>query len=145
MTLTEIKKTLYKEKPDAIFYHCRKDARGLHLLYSCDLVGENQALIFFRVPMEDIEDGIFPNKMKAQLLSRYIVAPEKKCIMIEIYSFEDWDAMQEQDKELHWGSSDQDSKEVVQRVSPYKDAPRHIRTMFYAEYVHDRTNPNKQS
>jgi hypothetical protein len=37
MTLTEIKKALYKQKPLASFEHCMKDARGLHLLYSCEI------------------------------------------------------------------------------------------------------------
>ena len=77
MTKEEIKKALYKEKPEATFNHCKKDMRGIHLLYSCELGGKGpEFLQYFRVPIEDIEDAVFPNTMGAQLLIRYIIQPE---------------------------------------------------------------------
>lgn len=77
MTLTEIKKALYKEKPLAHLDYCKKDARGLYLLYFCVIGGpESDYLQYFRVPVEDIGDGVFPGVMYAQLLIRYIIQPE---------------------------------------------------------------------
>ena len=64
--------------------------------------------------------------------------------MIEIYSFEEWDALQDPEKTVEWGSSDRESL-VAQNTALYKEAPLHIRRMFYAEYVHRSTNPITQS
>jgi hypothetical protein len=77
MTLTEIKKVLYKEKPLAHFDHCRKDARGICLLYFC-VIGppESDNIQYFRVPIEDIGDAVFPSIIYSQLLIRYIIQPE---------------------------------------------------------------------
>lgn len=63
--------------------------------------------------------------------------------MIEVYSFEEWDALQDPDRTIEWGSSDRESL-VAQNSSVYKDAPVAIRKMFYTEYVYAMTNPNKQ-
>jgi hypothetical protein len=86
LSLNEIKKALYKQKPLAKFEHCMKDARGLHLLYSCEIIDETDSryepyfaavkTLFFRVPVEDIQDAVFDAGMHAQLLIRYLVPPE---------------------------------------------------------------------
>ena len=86
MTLTEIKKSLYRQKPLAKFEHCMNDHRGMHLLYSCQIENalDTEYLpysnvlktVFFRVPIDDIQDAIFDAAMAAQLLVRYIVQPE---------------------------------------------------------------------
>lgn len=85
LSSTRIKKILYIQKPLAKFQHCLKDARGLHLLYSCAityLVPEFESTVpitktlFFRVPVEDIGDAVFDAEVFAQLLIRYLVLPE---------------------------------------------------------------------
>ena len=65
--------------------------------------------------------------------------------MIELYSFEEWDAMQEQDKIIEWGSTiANETSEAMHHSCLYKEAPLEIRKMFYADYVHQMTNPNIQ-
>lgn len=60
--------------------------------------------------------------------------------MIEIYSFEEWDAVQDPNSILEWGSTGQEkTSKVEQHSSRYADAPLAIREMFYAEYVHALT------
>lgn len=77
MTLTEIKKALYKQKPFAIFYHCRKTLAGVFLVYGCE-IGDNNGLpnIIFDIPVEELGIGLIGNSIEAQLLIRYIVQPE---------------------------------------------------------------------
>lgn len=77
MTLTEIKKALYKDKPEATFIHASKTRRGVFLVYGCTL--DKNSLhpdTFFEVPVEELGDGLFGNTMGAQLLIRYIIQPE---------------------------------------------------------------------
>ena len=77
MTLTEIKKELYKRKPLATFLHCRKIGANVCLVYGCNLADE-KALpeLFFEVPVVELGDGLFGNTIQAQLLIRYIVQHE---------------------------------------------------------------------
>lgn len=64
--------------------------------------------------------------------------------MIEIYSFEEWDALQDPEKTIEWGSAiPEDITESNYNSCPYKDASLHIRRMFYSEYVHKATAPKK--
>jgi hypothetical protein len=61
--------------------------------------------------------------------------------MIELYSFEEWDAMQDQEKEVEWGSANGDKdSQMVHHSMIYKDAPLNIREMFYHQYVAAATN-----
>lgn len=63
--------------------------------------------------------------------------------MIEIYSFEEWDASQDPDGTLEWGSASQDiNSEASHNSSRYQDAPLEVRKMFYARYIHALTTPN---
>lgn len=73
MTLTEIKKDLYKQKPTATLSSIR---RGL-ITYFCEAKG---LPIMFQIPINDIGDGLFESTMPAHLLIRYIVVPEKETI-----------------------------------------------------------------
>jgi hypothetical protein len=61
--------------------------------------------------------------------------------MIEIYSFEEWDAAQPQDRILEWGSTGQEgiADTATYNEAAHKDAPLEIRKLFYAEYVHANT------
>lgn len=79
MTLTEIKKALYKQKPTATFHHCRKSLNGVYLVYVCE-IGGNTGIpdVFFEIPVEELGDGLFFAEMESQLLIRYIVQPETK-------------------------------------------------------------------
>lgn len=69
MTLVEIKKALYKDKPIANLSSIR---RGL-ITYFSEIKGEP---IMFQIPINDIGDALLEPKMQAHLLIRYIVQPE---------------------------------------------------------------------
>lgn len=72
MTLTEIKKALYKEKPMAEFICAKKE----RLFYGTIL--QDNFTILFEIPFSDIGDATFVSQMSAQLLIRYIVQPETR-------------------------------------------------------------------
>lgn len=67
MTLTEIKKELYRRKPAATLQVINKD--GIH--YRCYLNTEVEYLNFL-VPFAEIGDSKFYDTADAQLLIRYI-------------------------------------------------------------------------
>lgn len=73
MTLIEIKKALYKEKPTAHLEHIRKIGPNVSLVYMAKLseVYSSQDLIF-DVPSSELGDGLYGKEMPAQLLIRYI-------------------------------------------------------------------------
>jgi YHS domain-containing protein len=66
MTITEIKKELYKTKPLANFKYIRKG----FAYYSCDL---EQCKVEFEIPINDMGDSDFLPVMNAQLLNRWIL------------------------------------------------------------------------
>ena len=66
MEKNEIKKKLYKEKPLAIFLSAKKG----YLNYSSTF--KDSSIVNFRIPFEDIGDGIFDFQMDAKLLIRWI-------------------------------------------------------------------------
>ena len=82
MTLTEIKKELYKRKPAALFICAGKGG----LTYETSFwTGEDTNLrervtFYFRVPFADMGDATFHHQMEAQQLIRYIVTPENSTI-----------------------------------------------------------------
>lgn len=78
MTLTEIKKELYKQKPVAHFISCFKDGLTYEtkFIINADTNLKENVSCYFRVPFTDIGDAIFHPQMSAQLLIRYIVTPE---------------------------------------------------------------------
>lgn len=77
MTLTEIKKALYKERPEAKFLHARKSNLGVFLVYGCTIGADGSTPnLFFEIPATELGDGLFLNTMAAQLLIRYIIQPE---------------------------------------------------------------------
>jgi hypothetical protein len=62
--------------------------------------------------------------------------------MIEIYSFEEWDALQDPEKTVEWGSSTNGiNSPIIQESCLYKEAPIEIKRMFYSEYIHKATAP----
>lgn len=65
MTLTEIKKELYKQKPDA---HLRYIRKGIAYYYS-DL---NEKRVNFEVPVSDMGDADFGPTMEGKLLIRWL-------------------------------------------------------------------------
>ena len=66
MTKNEIKKLLYKQKPDAHFKYIRKGSA----YYYADL---NEKRIQFEIPVNDMGDADFGRTMEAKLLNRWIV------------------------------------------------------------------------
>lgn len=76
MTLTEIKKLLYKTKPTAKFLHFRKAAKEGFLVYGCCLESGTSPDTFFEIPTEELMQGLYPDIMEALLLIRYIIQPE---------------------------------------------------------------------
>lgn len=79
MTLIEIQKALYKDKPKASFLHLRKIGAIEILVYGLyfpPISGdETQPNLFFEIPISELMDGLFGNTVEAQLLVRYIVQP----------------------------------------------------------------------
>lgn len=69
MTLTEIKKELYKQKPKANFLKANKTG----LFYRASLPWD---AVDFLIPLSDIGDATFRSEIESQLLIRYIVTPE---------------------------------------------------------------------
>lgn len=78
MTLTEIKKELYKQKPKADLINVTKSG----ILYTATIkmfVSSSplQNKVRFLVPLSEIGDAMFgPTGVESQLLIRYIVTPE---------------------------------------------------------------------
>lgn len=66
MTTTELKKELYKQKPDASIRFIRKGVA----YYYADL---DQERVNFEVPVDDMGDADFLPTMDAKLLNRWIV------------------------------------------------------------------------
>ena len=66
MTLTEIKKFLYKTKPVATFQYATRNE--LHYMTEDGQGGS----IRFAVPIDDIGDAKFAREMESQLLNRWI-------------------------------------------------------------------------
>lgn len=67
MLLTEIKKVLYKEKPVAIV--AGKGDTYYKYKTFCSL-----GIIEFRVPISDMSDKLFDDKIQGQLLIRWLIA-----------------------------------------------------------------------
>ena len=67
MTKTEIKKELYKQKPDADFSY----EKGGFKIYSCELeINGNFEIVEFKIPLNECEFG---EVVPAQLLIRWLV------------------------------------------------------------------------
>ena len=66
MTTNEIKKELYKQKPQAEFIMADKN----NLYYQTSL--KSGQIIFFWIPLKDIQEAIFKPVMESQLLIRYV-------------------------------------------------------------------------
>jgi hypothetical protein len=63
--------------------------------------------------------------------------------MIEVYSFEEWDALQDHGKTVEWGNYSE-AAGATSHSSVYADVPLEIREMFYIQYISHLTNPKKQ-
>ena len=66
MTTTEIKKELYKQKPDANMKHIR----GGIAYYYANL---EQQQVYFEIPISDMGNADFLPRMEAKLLIRWLV------------------------------------------------------------------------
>jgi len=66
MNTTQIKKELYKQKPDAILSYIRKGSA----FYYADLT---QQRVYFEVPVDDMGDADFNPTMDAKLLNRWLI------------------------------------------------------------------------
>lgn len=67
--VTEVKKKLYRDKPDAVIIGVCK----FYILYKCIL--NDDRFVCFKVPMQDIGDFTFTSPSPAQSLIRWIVVP----------------------------------------------------------------------
>lgn len=67
MELNETKKSLYKEKPTALFLFADKSG----LKYFTEL--DNGQIITFLIPFNDLGDATFAGEMDAKLLIRWII------------------------------------------------------------------------
>lgn len=74
LTLSEIKKELYKTNPFAHFISAKKG----NLYY--EYINEDNFTVLFKVPFEDMGDAAFGKVERAKHLIRYIVMPENKTI-----------------------------------------------------------------
>ena len=70
ITLIEIKKALYKQKPEAVFMTANKE--GLKYGTILTFYNSDYSLYFF-IPYSDIGDTVFEPEMASQLLIRYII------------------------------------------------------------------------
>lgn len=66
MTTNEIKKSLYKENPQANFLHLSKG----NAYYACTIGG---VYILFEVPVSEMGDSRFWPQMDSKFLIRYII------------------------------------------------------------------------
>lgn len=66
MTATEIKKEIYKSKPEAYLKYIRKGSA----FYYAEL---NEKRIYFDIPVNDMGDAEFKTTMDAKLLIRWLV------------------------------------------------------------------------
>ena len=66
MEINEIKKTLYKEKPNAFLRLIARD--GGSRIYSAEI---SEGTIIFNIPYKEVDDS-FKSEMEAQLLIRWI-------------------------------------------------------------------------
>lgn len=74
MTLSEIKKALYKEKPRADLVKITKTGI-LYMTLICQEISRKEP-IYFLVPLSEIGDAVFGDQEKSELLVRYIIQPE---------------------------------------------------------------------
>jgi len=70
MTKNDIKKALYKEKPQAYFQYIRK---GIAYYKTKCSLGE----VLFEIPVDDMGDADFRDKEDAQLLNRWLMFHEE--------------------------------------------------------------------
>jgi len=71
MTTTEIKKLLYKQKPNANFITAKKG----FLYYDTQIINllNEGETVFFKIPFDDMGDADFTPIMDAKLLGRWIL------------------------------------------------------------------------
>lgn len=73
MTKNEIKKALYKEKPDAVKGVMGVDGDGVTKAYSYISKLKDGTKLTFIIPAEEHDEDKFENPMPAQLLIRWLV------------------------------------------------------------------------
>lgn len=76
MTKDQIKKALYREKPEAKLLYIKKN--GIHYrtfinVMVSENITEETASVFFKVPLEDLGDAEWLASMPSQLLLRYLI------------------------------------------------------------------------
>lgn len=77
MTQTEIKKELYKQKPQAILMKVQVTTGIGYLYYMATLnIPAGFTYLAFKVPFSELGDSAWSATMDAKLLIRYIVQPE---------------------------------------------------------------------
>ena len=80
MTNTEIKKALYKQKPEALLSHIRG---GIAHYITVIKEDDDIATVYFEVPVVDMGDADFFPTMDAKLLARYIKIYEQEDEQLE--------------------------------------------------------------
>jgi hypothetical protein len=78
LSIIEIKKALYKNKPKAFLHHVRKIGVKVSIVYMSQLPvpDEKPIDLIFDVPVEELGDGLYAKEMRASMLIRYLVEPE---------------------------------------------------------------------
>lgn len=71
MNKNELKKTLYREKPQARLLYIK----GKAVWYEAIVGGQ---IVLFSIPLDDVGDADFLPIMQAQLLIRYLIYEEKE-------------------------------------------------------------------
>lgn len=74
MTLTEIKKQLYKLKPSADLIKITKS--GILYISLIPQETSRKEPVYFLVPLSEIGDAVFGEREKSELLIRYIIQPD---------------------------------------------------------------------
>ena len=76
MNNNDVKKALYRQKPDAKFVRILKGVAYYSTSIALPMEGRNQPLnrhIDFAIPLDDMGDASFDNIMESHLLIRYII------------------------------------------------------------------------
>jgi len=80
LSLTEIKKELYKQNPPAMFFKAFKNGLVYNTFVVMELGGGDaeQTKVWFTIPFSDIGNASFGPTENAKHLIRYIVMPENQ-------------------------------------------------------------------
>ncbi len=73
MDKNEIKKALYKQKPEAFLLHIRGGKAYYRTIFMLDEDATEQTIVNFEIPLDDMGDATLYPEMDGKLLIRYIM------------------------------------------------------------------------